>query len=150
MQCLRCRTENKALATHCVKCGAPLRLRRSGDRYGKRKIFIILMILLGWAFGLSYTFHKVIFTPNVDKQALSNSAKGRSSAGKRFNRLKSETDRRVALEHQKKAAAAEGVSPAVMKKTAVNDQAVIIGWLSVIDPWGHQVSKIRSAITGAG
>ncbi|VAW35415.1 hypothetical protein MNBD_DELTA03-1555, partial [hydrothermal vent metagenome] len=58
--------------------------------------------------------------------------------------------RRVALEHQKKAAAAEGVSPAVMKKTAVNDQTVIIGWLSVIDPWGHQVSKIRSAITGAG
>ncbi len=150
MQCLRCRTENKALATHCVKCGAPLRLRRSGDRYGKRKIFIILVILLGWALALSYTFHKVIFPAGADnKQALSSSAVEGITAKKRLKRLELERDQRAALEHQQKAAAKK-TSPAVIKKTAVNDQVVITGWLSVIDPWGHMVSKIRSAVTGEG
>jgi len=151
MQCLRCRTENKALTTHCVKCGAPLRLRRRGDRYGKRKIFIILAILLGWAVGLSYSFHKVIFSTGADnKQALSSSAKEEITAEKRFKRLELEHDQRAALEHQKKAAAVKEASRAVVKKTAVRNQVVITGWLSVVDPWGHQVSKIRSAITGAG
>ncbi|MFW8601339.1 retropepsin-like aspartic protease family protein [Desulfobacterota bacterium M19] len=151
MQCLRCKTENKALATHCVKCGAPLRLRRSGDRYGKQKTVIILVIIMGWVVGLSYTFHKVIFPSGADnKQTLSSSVKERTAAEKRLNGLKLKPERRAALESQEKAAAAEKAAPAVLKKTAVNDQAVITGWLSVADPWGHQVSKVRGAVTGAG
>ncbi len=150
MQCLRCRTENKALATHCIKCGAPLRLRRSGDHYGKRKIVIILAIVLGWVVGLSYTFHKVIFPNGADnKQALSRSLKEKTAAKKRLKGLRLKPER-AALEHQKKAAAVEESASAVIKRAVVNDQAVITGWLSVVDPWGHQVSNIRSAITSAG
>ncbi len=152
MQCLRCRTENKALASHCIKCGAPLRLRRSGDRYGKHKIFITLVIILGWTVALSYTFRKGIFPDrNDNKQTLSTPVKKIIAAKKRLKRLELEREQRVTIGQGKnKAALVEGAAPAVIKKTAVHDQTVIIGWLSVIDPWGHQVSKVRTALVSTG
>ena len=156
MKCLRCKTENKITSSHCETCGAPLRLRRRTDRYKKSKFLMILVVLLAWLAGFAYFFRDVllinhstsIHTSSIEREAMDHNR----IAAKReqlAERLKA-----AMLSPGKQKNTAKGVKSAAGSPNATltrqKGEEIVTGWVSIVDPWGRQITKLRAALAGNG
>lgn len=158
MKCLRCKTENKISRKHCEKCGAPLRIRRRGDRYKKRKVLLVMVVMFAWIIGFGY-FFKDVFLPDSSHLQI--------SKGKRLELEKERLAKRQELTRRLKAAmerqnnkneaggAATRIAAAATDKNASatagqKGQTISTGWVSIVGAWGRQVAKFRSAASAGG
>ena len=165
MQCLRCRAQNKASDEHCVRCGAPLRVRRRSDRFKKRKVVIISLLLALWAGGFAYVFRDLLFAGDAGKPAVS-ARQAQELKKKREDRRRELRRRLLAARKQtppapstsaataRSASAPQAVAAPVSAGTSPpgrhQDIAINSGWVEITDKWHHPVSRVRAALLAGG
>lgn len=160
MKCIRCNSDNKGSASHCEKCGAPLRFRRSSDRFRKRKILMVLGVLFFWAAGFTFFFRDLLFVPTSTTPQISAADMDEIARRKLLKRQELIEKFRAAADAQGGqttaiAQAADKTQEAATEKSVMaadtgKNQAIVSGWLSVVDPWGGLVNRFRAAVVGDG
>ena len=156
MQCVRCRTENTKAASHCEKCGAPLRLQRRSDLFRTRKQTVVLAMFLVWLAGFVVLFRDSLFPPTPDRATLS--AEQRQVLKDRgiLKRKEMAAKLQAILDEAKQRPPTTTTLPveAVVDKPASppppTSSTLHTAWLSLVDPWNHPVSKTWVALLGDG
>ncbi len=156
MKCFRCNTDNSESELHCSQCGAPLRLDRRPKKNTGRNIFIISCVMFIWFSGFMVFFRDSIFTPSNEQAQLTAAEQAkikerklakRRELSERFRRsAKDGTDKNQVAKAKEKAASAASLG----KQALAQRKEVVGGWLQVVDPWGQEVVKFRSAMAGSG
>jgi len=117
---------------------------------------MIIVVLLAWLAGFAYFFRGVLLTQGVGSAHVSSSER-KTVEHKRIAKREELTKRlQAALQRQKKeqdaAKKVEPKSPVEKKMIAASPKGeeISTGWVSIVDPWGRQVTKFRAASAGSG
>lgn len=141
MKCLKCFAENDSSLRHCEKCGAPLPVIKWNNYFRKRIFFTVTVILLVCAGGFAYFFRDIVPPAFRIRETISSVDKE--------TRVKRERAKQEGLEVKSKTAEKKR-SAAQDTEKSFKDPKVIAGWVIITDPWGRQVNKFRSGLSGDG
>ena len=159
MKCLRCDTENSESTDYCSSCNSPLRFRRRTDQYKKRKIIMVTSILLVWIAGFAFFFKDNLLSDPDSNQTSLNSREERTKARedarqKMMVKLRAASDDERANRPPEDQAASTPKQqatpePVVMNRNNTNSE-IASGWLTILDPWDSQVTKMRATLVAPG
>lgn len=156
MNCVRCNTRNQSSAAHCVKCGAPLQVKRRSDRFRTRKILMVMIVFLLWGAGFAFMFRDVLFP---GEENISAEQQQQVKARRLVKHREMTAQLQAAMKKKENSPATPPEQPLKPQAAAPpppddaspsTNSTLNVGWVSVVDPWGHPVSRTRAALIGDG
>jgi clan AA aspartic protease (TIGR02281 family) len=115
---------------------------------------MVVVVLLLWGGGFAYMFSDVLFTREEPLSSLQQQEskerrliRRRELTAKLQAAMKESADSPVTPHDQPPQPAA---APPPAESSTSKNATLNVGWVSVVDPWGHQVTKIRAALIGDG
>ncbi len=138
-----------------------MQLQRRSDRFRSRQIAVAGILFLLWAAAFITVFREAIFPHAIAERQLSpveRQAREDELAAKReamrvqlAAMLKQKAKRDANAGETHAAAPAQESSPAPSASTKAKSVATLnAGWVTIADPWGHLVTRVRSAVTVGG
>jgi len=150
MKCSVCDKENESGRTHCERCGTALTQEMRRDESQNRKVLIALTLLLFSVAALAYFFRGAIF-PDAQKSP-SMAVIEREQYEKRVAELEAQL-KSARLDLETVTGSEQEVpdeSDESLLQTENEGKSVIAGWVLIRDPWGSQIGKFRSGLSGNG
>ena len=154
MKCIQCLEENNSSSRHCEKCGAPLPMRRRGDRYRKKIVFIGIVVILMLVSATAYLLRDII-APAVEREGIiSPGEKEKYENERRKKREELKAKLRAIIKEQSTVQTEErkliADDDVVSAEGQRDEKAIVAGWVIITDPWERQVNKFRAGLAGNG
>jgi clan AA aspartic protease (TIGR02281 family) len=129
-------------------------MRRRGDRYRKRMVFIGIVVILMLVSATAYLLRDII-APAVETEGIiSPGEKEKYENERRKKREELKAKLRAIIKEQstvqteeRKLIADDDVVSAEVQR---DEKAIIAGWVIITDPWERQVNKFRAGLAGNG
>lgn len=129
-----------------------MQYQRRSDLFRTRKITIILAVFLLWLSGFVVMFRDSLFPHSLTPPTLS-AEQRQELKDKNLAKRKELGAKLQAVMNGVNEQTATAVTPPVVAERPAEPQTASIlhaGWVSIVDPWGHVVTKTRAALIGDG
>lgn len=131
-----------------------MQLQRHSDLFLTRKLTIILAMFLLWLLAFGWMSRESLF-PRMEVTTLTAEQRQLLKDKSLAKRKEMSAKLQAVLDEAEKQGppvALPAEPPVVAEQTITSPPAAILsaGWVSVVDPWGHQVTKTRAAVLGDG
>ena len=151
MKCIQCLTENESSLGRCEKCGAPLPVIKKSSPFRNRTVVMAVAILVAGIAGYAYFFWNNLLPTGQMTETRSliegeNYENGRQEKAEELDGDRK--NKQAALENGEKKFT--GKAAEISIDNLKSGIGAIAGWIVITDPWGMQVKKFRTGITGNG
>lgn len=154
MKCLKCLEENKSSLRFCEKCGAPLPVRRWGDRYRNRIVFVAIAVTIILVSGTAYLFRGIISPASDISGKIYSGDKEQYEKDRQKKREELKAKLRIIINKQSAARTEEKKITAhevqIAPEAPTDQKEIIAGWVIITDLWNRQVNKFRAGLGGTG